>query len=159
MNAAVVGVGELVVRRGKAETLRMLGVGSCVAVIAVDVNQQIGGMAHVVLPQSDPGDPVRRPAAYYADKAIPSLIRALREAGSMALPGHLRIRLVGGASPAGMGLGIGRRNVAAVKRVLFQHGLAVVAEDTGGSSSRTVTVVLPFESVTIVSPDFGEKVL
>lgn len=159
MSAAVVNVGELVVRKGKAETLRMLGVGSCVAVIAVDVNNQIGGMAHVVLPKSDPRDPVTRPPAYYADTAIPAFIKALRRAGSLALPGHLRIRLVGGASPAGTGLGIGRRNVAAVKRALFQQGLAVVAEDTGGSVSRTVSLVLPFEQVTIVSPDFGEKVL
>jgi len=159
MSPAVVNVGELAVSKGSAETLRMLGVGSCVAVIAVDVNAKVGGMAHVVLPKSDPRDPVARPPAYYADKAIPALIRAMRKAGSLALPGHLRIRLVGGASPAGTGLGIGRRNVAAVKRALFQHGLTVVAEDTGGSASRTVTLVLPYENVTIVSPSFGEKVL
>ena len=159
MSLSIVGVGELVVRQGKGETLRMLGVGSCVAVIAADVNRHIGGMAHVVLPQSDPTDPVDRPPAYYADTAIPAFLRALRAAGSMALPGHLRIRLVGGASPAGTGLGIGRRNVAAVKRALFQHGFAVVAEDTGGTSSRTASLVVPFENVTIVSPDFGEKVL
>ena len=116
MSISIVGVGDLVVRHGKAETLRMLGVGSCVAVIAVDVNRHVGGMAHVVLPHSDPRDPVDRPPAYYADTAIPAFLKALRAAGSMALPGHLRIHLVGGASPAGTGLGIGRRNVAAVKR-------------------------------------------
>ncbi|MCR9162944.1 MAG: chemotaxis protein CheD [Nannocystaceae bacterium] len=159
MNPAVVNIGELAVRKGESETLRMLGIGSCVAVIVVDVNNKVGGMAHVVLPQSDPRDPVSRPPAYYADTAIPALIKALREAGSPARPGFVRVRLVGGASPAGTGFGIGERNVAAVKQVLKKHGLSVAAEHTGGTASRTVSLVLPFEQVTIASPEFGEKVL
>ncbi len=156
---AVVGVGGLVVRAGKADHITMLGVGSCVAVIAVDVNRGVGGMAHVVLPRSDPSDPVVRLPAYYADRAIPALIRELRANGSVALPGHLRIRLVGGASPSGIGMQIGLRNVAAVKQALARYGFAVAAEDVGGTHSRTVTMVLPYESVTVVSPEHGEKIL
>lgn len=156
---SIVGVGELAVRSGAGESLRMVGVGSCVALVAVDVNACVGAIAHVVLSGSDPKDPIERPPAYYADLAVPALLVALRGAGSPALPGYLRIRLIGGGSPSGTSLDIGARNVACLKRVLFRHGFRVAAEDVGGTASRSVTVLLPFEQVKVTMSHGGVWVL
>ncbi|GAB1483919.1 hypothetical protein MASR2M78_27360 [Treponema sp.] len=50
------------------------------------------------------------------------------------------VKLAGGASVMDSGgfFDIGKRNILAVKRILWKSSLGPLAEDTGGSSSRTV---------------------
>jgi chemotaxis protein CheD len=51
---------------------------------------------------------------------------------------------------------IGKRNILAVKKILWGYGLAPLAEDVGGSISRTVSVSVKTGEVTLSSPARGQ---
>ncbi len=111
--------------------------GSCVGVILHDPVRRISGLAHVMLPRSNRGDPS---IGKYADTAIPALLTMLTGNGSRA--SSLRAYLVGGAKMfpiASGGIGsIGDQNVSAARRVLEEASVPIVFEDTGGTRGRTV---------------------
>ena len=47
---------------------------------------------------------------------------------------------------------IGRRNLLSAKRLLWQHGLMIHAEDCGGSLSRSLKLCLADGAVTVKTP-------
>ena len=47
---------------------------------------------------------------------------------------------------------IGKRNILAIKKILWKFGMGAVAEDVGGGISRTVSVDVDGGRVTISSP-------
>lgn len=121
-------------------TLTVIGLGSCVAVILYDSESQIGGLAHVLLP--DPSfstAPERR--MRFASTAVPDLVQEMERAG--ATRDRMRARLVGGASMFQELLGsdhqnIGERNVLAARTALEEGGIEIIGEDVGGDFGRTV---------------------
>jgi len=135
-----VGLGEIKVSKDPASTLACFGLGSCVGIAVYDTRARIGGMAHVVLPDSSIR-PAHNTPGKFADTAVPALIEQLLSAG--AHKAHLRVKIAGGAqmftSAPGLSnvLDIGSKNVAAVKAALALCGLHVAAEDCGGRTGRT----------------------
>jgi chemotaxis protein CheD len=118
-----------------------LGLGSCVGVAVYDATSRVGGLAHVMLPDSRQFPPGQNPAKF-ADTALPALVEEMVRQG--AARARLVAKLAGGAqmfnfdqhsSPI---LNIGQRNVAAVKEALKKLGITVAGEDTGGSVGRTM---------------------
>ena len=67
----VLGLGEWRVTADPAATLVCLGLGSCVALCARDPLNKIGGMVHMVLPDSGEGR-VQGNGAKFVDLAVPS---------------------------------------------------------------------------------------
>ncbi|MBA4371011.1 MAG: chemotaxis protein CheD [Coriobacteriaceae bacterium] len=116
--------------------------GSCVGVALYDPQAQRGAMAHVMLPRpvdAEAGGLMER----FAEHAVPRLVNALREQGS--LQSRLVAKLAGGAAmfrADSILATIGERNVAEVKRQLTLLRVPVLAEDTGGSHARTVELHL-----------------
>lgn len=117
-----------------------LGLGSCVGVVLFDKSTRIGGLVHVMLPDSTQ---VRQNnnKAKFADTGIDELIKMMvREGARRAL---FTAKIAGGAqmfsfsSNADM-LRVGERNVLAVKKRLRELGIPIVAEDTGQNFGRTV---------------------
>ena len=133
--------------------IRTLALGSCVAVILLDPKTGCVGMDHVALPDSkvSPDKRKTRPG-YFADTGIPELIESMKGAG--AAPGQYRVKLVGGAAvmDPNSTFNIGKRNVLAIKKVLWRFGMGALAEDVGGQISRTVRVEAGAGAVTISSP-------
>ncbi len=135
----VVRVGELVVEKGEV-VLTAYGLGSCVAIMVSDVEAQVGGMAHILLPSPTLARRDANPGRF-PQTAVPKLMGELLEQGA-ALK-RLTARLVGGASmfsqltPPGA-MQIGERNVLAAKSALREAGVLVVGEATGGAKGRTV---------------------
>lgn len=135
----IVSLGQSAVSHG-AETLAVLGLGSCVAVILHDPEAHIGGLVHVVLPSislaRDRSNPSR-----FAETAVPYLLEQLQAAG--ALCERLTGRLVGGASmfanliPAGS-MHMGHRNVMACRAALRAVQVRVTGEAVGGEAGRSV---------------------
>jgi chemotaxis protein CheD len=136
-----VGLGEVGATR--ADTTAHLvahGLGSCIALCLFDPLNKVAGLAHVVLPGSDPAD---RPNAKFAGSALPALLQALEAIGGATDPRRYHARLVGGAHVlVGGGAGrlprIGDMNAGAVKAALAAAAVPIVAEDVGGGSGRTV---------------------
>lgn len=134
-----VGIAEWQVAKSPARLIT-LGLGSCVGVTLYDAMTKIGGLAHVMLPDSRQFQHVDN-MGKYADTALPRMARDLERLGGH-LP-RLRAKLAGGAqmfrsSNQGSLLRIGERNVEMCRLVLRQLGIPIVAEDVGGSHGRTI---------------------
>jgi chemotaxis protein CheD len=110
--------------------------GSCVAVCLWDEWLRVGGVNHYLLPTTPAGQP---PSGRHGTAAIPMLIRELERLGSQRQ--HLRAKVFGGAHLIGPPLpgappSLGSRNAELARRLLAEAGIAILAEDVGGSAGR-----------------------
>lgn len=155
MSRFVLGIGDLGASGDSGDTLVTHALGSCVAVVARCRQTGAVGMIHVALPSSTAGSPSNLPA-YYADIGVPALLRSMATVGARTREG-LQITLVGGAAVLdGLdSFNIGKRNVLACRKALWQHGLAPTAEDVGGEISRSVAVSVGSPEVRITNPVHG----
>ena len=138
----VVGIGELAVAEGES-CIVTHALGSCVAVCIWDPIARVGGMLHLLLPESriNPGRADRQPAAF-ADTGIPLLFQRAYARGLQKA--RTEVTLIGGAeiSPdATEGvMNVGRRNVLASRKMLWGNGVLIRTEDVGGRRARTVAM-------------------
>ncbi|MBT8507298.1 chemotaxis protein CheD [Methanomicrobiaceae archaeon CYW5] len=129
-----VGIGEFCVG---SMTMTSIGLGSCIALVIHDDYLKIGGVAHIMLPDSKGRS--ERPGKF-ADTAVPLLKNELMERGSR--PRSLQAKIIGGARMFQQfrgDLDIGSRNADAVRESLRAHCITLVTEETGGTSGRSVT--------------------
>lgn len=134
------------------DTLAALGLGSCVGTIIYDQQRQIGGLSHIMLPDSElftSGQQTN--VAKFANLALPAMVAALRQAGAV---GNLQAKIVGGAqmfkaSTNSNQLNIGERNILAVEAALAKLKIPIIARHVGGSSGRTMIVDLQTFDTTI----------
>jgi chemotaxis protein CheD len=152
MSIRTVGIGEWAVSRELSDIIKTYALGSCVAVIIYDTRLLIGGMIHIALPDSKVDvDKARSLPGYFADTGLPVMIEEMKRQG--ALRGNVWVKLAGGASvmdPGGF-FDIGKRNILAAKRILWGSSLGPVAEDSGGTLSRTVSLAVADGETTISS--------
>jgi chemotaxis protein CheD len=119
--------------------MRSNGLGSCIAVAILDPDAGVGGLAHVMLPDSDCRE--SEPPAKFADTAVPHLVREVVARGGRRP--RLRAKFAGGSDLfefSGVGERIGQRNAEGVRRALAAAGVPVVGSDVGGDYGRTVTL-------------------
>lgn len=120
--------------------------GSCIGIALYDRRLRVGGMAHIVLPQSRrPTDPVGK----FADTAIPALLRELETLAGVPLQADARI--AGGANMFGTRTTdtVGRRNIDACERLLEASRIPLVGRDCGGDVGRRMILELATGRVTI----------
>ncbi|MBQ4483293.1 MAG: chemotaxis protein CheD [Lachnospiraceae bacterium] len=121
-------------------SITTLGLGSCVGVAIRDTNGKVGGLAHVMLPDSKE---IKNNSniAKFADTGVEELVRQMEKAG--ALRSRMVAKIAGGAQMFAMQqnsalVKVGDRNVAAVKKKLAELRIPIKAEDTGLNYGRTV---------------------
>lgn len=138
-------MGELAVSRRPGDQLVAEGLGSCIGVALIDRQARVGAVAHVMLPDAPDNWRISgRPtyAARYANTAIPALVSALERAGGRR--SFTRAYIAGGGQmftgSIASTIDVPRRNVEAVKAALRAEQIRIVGDETGGSSSRTLTV-------------------
>ena len=120
--------------------LTTLGLGSCVGVAIRDPATKIGGLAHVMLPDSTTISQNSNQAKF-ADTGIQLLVDQMIKAG--ANRSRLVAKIAGGAQMFAMQnkndlVQVGRRNVEACKKKLAELKIPILAEDTGLNYGRTV---------------------
>lgn len=120
--------------------LTTLGLGSCVGIALYDPISKVGGMAHIMLPDSTK---IRKNEnqAKFADTGIDALIELMISLG--AKKNNLVAKIAGGAQMFAFTsnndmLRIGDRNVEATKAKLAALGIKVLSEDTGLNYGRTI---------------------
>lgn len=122
------------------DTIRTSGLGSCVGVVLYDEKKKKAGLLHVMLPDSSLGKSDNINVAKFADTGVYSLMEMLKAEG--VRPMSLKAKIAGGAQMFQFGssdtIRIGPRNVEAVKKELKRLSIPLIAEDTGGSSGRTI---------------------
>lgn len=120
--------------------LTTLGLGSCVGVAIRDPMTKIGGLAHVMLPDSTR---IKNNTNLYkfADTGIEELVRQLVEKGASRT--RLVAKIAGGAQMFAFQnksdmVRVGENNVNASKMKLAELKIPLLAEDTGADYGRTV---------------------
>lgn len=128
-----------------------LGLGSCVGVSLYDPLSRLGGLLHVMLPDSTQFNNVTKPAKF-ADLGIPLIIKEMQGLG--ASPGRIQAKLVGGAQMFSglddkMTLNIGHRNTEKSREILKKMGIPILHEEVGGNRGRTMILDTQNGQVTI----------
>ena len=149
----IIGVGDMAVSNNPQVILSTYALGSCVGVIAYDSIAKVGGILHLMLPDStiSPEKAIKQPAMF-ADTGLPLLFRAM--AGLKAERQRVRLFVAGGA---GMLAGsdpfkIGERNSAKTLDFLTKNSLAIRHREIGGSINRTVHLEVGSGNVGLKTP-------
>lgn len=108
--------------------------GSCIGIALYDRVKKVGGMAHIILPDSreGSGDPAK-----FADTAVEMLLEQLIEAGAERK--RVTAKIAGGAKMFGSGSNagkLGERNADAVKERLRALAIRLAGEAVGGNKGR-----------------------
>ena len=141
-NEIKVGLGEGAVT-STPHFISSTGIGSCVVITLYDSRKQVGGLAHIMLPDSN-GINGRRPPYHCADTAIIALLRRLRSKG--AVWENLVAKMIGGAQmfvcSNSSAPGIGKQNITNIKQMLDREQIPLMGEDIGGNCGRSVEFYL-----------------
>jgi chemotaxis protein CheD len=146
----IIGLGEMAVSTNASLILTAYSLGSCIGVTVFDPVVRVGGMLHVMLPDSaiDPGKGRAKPGMFM-DTGLAALFRSAYELG--AVKQRLRICAAGGAQimdTTGF-FNIGKRNYEILNEFLRQQGLRTAAEQVGGLVNRTMNLRLNTGQVTL----------
>lgn len=119
--------------------LAAYGIGSCLVVTLYDQKSKIGGMAHIMLPESrnmsQEGINVRK----FADTSVKDLYLQMLMLGCDRY--GLVAKMFGGSQmfpPVEGVVSIGKKNVAVALKELDKLKICVAASDTGGSKGRSI---------------------
>ena len=121
--------------------LTTLGLGSCVGIAIRDPMAKIGGLAHIMLPNSAVIRGSEGNIAKFADTGIVELVKQMEAKG--AKRNRMTAKLAGGAmmfafqNKSELGR-VGDKNVDASKQILAKLGIPILAEDTRENYGRTV---------------------
>lgn len=155
MSVVTLGIGEYGVVKTPGDVIKTHALGSCVAIIILDPTTRSVGMVHVALPESKvhPSRAEKLPG-YFADTAVPVLLQMMKDMGAAGNLKKLVVKLTGGANVMDKNntFNIGKRNALAIKKALWQQRMGAVAEEVGGTISRTVTVAVDDGKVVVTSP-------
>ncbi|MCR5474382.1 MAG: chemotaxis protein CheD [Lachnospiraceae bacterium] len=122
------------------DAITTLGLGSCVGIAIRDPITKIGGLAHIMLPDSTQfAGSINVPK--FADTGVKELVRIIVAAG--ANRSRLVAKIAGGAQMFSFSsknelTAVGQRNVDAVKKALAEMKIPILASDTGLNFGRTV---------------------
>lgn len=123
------------------DAITTLGLGSCIGIAIVDPVTKIGGLAHIMLPDSTAIRNSQQNIAKFADTGIAELVNQMIKLG--AKKERMVAKIAGGAmmfafkSQSELTM-VGQRNAAASKQKLKELGIPILAEDTGANYGRTV---------------------
>lgn len=130
--------------------LATYSLGSCIGVTLWDPVMKIGGMLHFQLPTSTIDEQrARENPLMFADTGFNWLLEQIQHRGGEKR--RLKVRLAGAAQMLNDSklFDIGRRNHAAIRKLLWQHGMFVDAEHVGGNMPRTMYLAISDGTVTV----------
>ena len=135
------------------------GLGSCIGISLYDPLTKIGGLLHIMLPDSTQSKSVENPAKF-ADTGIPLMLNDIVKLG--AVQSRLVAKIAGGAQMFAFAnatdiMRVGARNAEAAKKILQSLHIRLLAEDTGGNYGRTVQIDLATGVYKVKTIDKGEK--
>ncbi len=118
-----------------------LGLGSCVGIALVDPVTKIGGLAHIMLPDSKAIRNAGQNVAKFADTGIEELVKQMVKLGADKT--RMVAKIAGGAAMfmtnCADTIQVGQRNVDATEKKLKELGIPLLAQHTGENFGRTVT--------------------
>lgn len=147
-------LGEIKVSKNLTTVFTVSHIGASIVVVMYDRLNKVGGLAHVILPDSSLSDKNDESATgKYADLAVPELVRLFMEEGGEV--NSTEVRMIGGAQLFNFGggsaniLNIGSRNATAIRTAMSRHGLAIEKADIGGNKAKSLRFVVATGQVVI----------
>ena len=139
-----------------------LGLGSCVGVVLYDNLKKVGGLAHVMLPDSSLSNQKNFNPGKFADTAIEALIEDMLKFG--ASRNNIVSKIAGGAQMFKLKadsniMQIGKRNVEAVRAKLQQLNIKIIAEDVEGNYGRTIEFYCETGELTVKTIGHGVRTI
>lgn len=155
----VIGVGDMAVSNNAQVTLSTYALGSCIGVVAYDPAVKVGGILHMMLPDSSisPDKAAAQPAMF-ANTGLPLFFRALM--GLKADRSRLRIFVAGGACVLAShdNFKIGERNTKATLDFLAANGFRVRQQVTGGTTNRTTHLEVGSGNLLLKTPEGNDSI-
>jgi chemotaxis protein CheD len=153
-----VGIGDLGVAKSPT-ILETVSLGSCVGIVLYDPISKVGGLAHIMLPDSKLSKHQTSPSKF-ADTAIVLMIQEMQKLG--AQKNRLHAKIAGGACMFALLnldplVTIGERNIKAVKEILWKEKIPLLAEETGKNFGRTIHFFTETGKVHVRSVKYGVK--
>ena len=140
MMEITVGIGDIKVTESP-HILRIVGLGSCIAVVLYDSSTRIGGLAHVMLPHIEESHDKSNPTRF-SDIAVGLMIEEMERQGARTQ--EIRAKIFGGSNMfpeiifSNGSMDIGKRNIVAVKEELKRYNIQIAASEVGDHIGRTV---------------------
>jgi len=140
MMEITVGIGDIKVTK-PPHILRIVGLGSCIAVVLYDSSTRIGGLAHVMLPHIDESHDMSNPARF-SDIAVGMMIEEMERRGARIQ--EIRAKIFGGSNMfpeiilSNGSMDIGKRNILSVEEELKRYNIQISASEVGDNMGRTV---------------------
>jgi chemotaxis protein CheD len=134
--------------------------GSCLGVTLYDPVKRVGGLLHIMLPDSKIDAAKATSAPFmFVDTGLPRLFQGVYNLG--AERSRLQIKVAGGSQllDAKGVFNIGERNFQALSALLAKNGYPIHSRDVGGMSSRTVRMDLTTGKVTVKTPGADAYIL
>lgn len=140
-------------------TIISYGLGSCIGISLYDPQAKVGGLLHIMLPDSTQARPTDNPAKF-ADTGLPLMLNDVIKLG--ANRHRLVAKIAGGSQMFAFAnatdiMRVGARNAEAAKKILKELNIKLLAEDTGGNYGRTVQINLENGAYKVKTIDKGEK--
>jgi len=149
----VLGIGEVKACRADRGLIITHALGSCLGMVVYDPHARVGAMLHAQLPLSQlNADLARTNPARFVDLGIPLLFKAAIDLGANRR--MLRVTVAGAATMIATSndlFNISSRNLTVMRKVLWQLGILLAGEDTGGTSPRTMSLKLDTGETVIAS--------
>lgn len=149
----VVGVADMIVSNDASAELVTYSLGSCLGITIYDPVAKVGGLLHVMLPDSKIDSAKAASAPYmFVDTGVPRLFHAACNMGAERR--RLVIKVAGGAQlldPQRV-FNIGERNAQVLGELLQRNGYNIASKDVGGLASRTLRLDMTTGNVSIKSP-------
>ncbi|MCH5196769.1 MAG: chemotaxis protein CheD [Oscillospiraceae bacterium] len=133
-----IGIGDFKICK-RPDVLVTYALGSCIGICVLDDQTGIGGLSHIMLPDSTLAVNGAATPMRFADTALPMMIKQMEGMGASRM--RMRAKIAGGATMFAISndkFNIGERNIAAVKKALMSLRIPIIAEDTGSNYGRTV---------------------
>ena len=140
-------------------TIISYGLGSCIGISLYDPQAKVGGLLHIMLPDSTQARTTDNPAKF-ADTGLPLMLNDVIKLG--ANRHRLVAKIAGGSQMFAFAnatdiMRVGARNAEAAKKILKELNIKLLAEDTGGNYGRTVQINLENGAYKVRTIDKGEK--
>ncbi len=139
----IVGVADMKASKNTGASLVTYSLGSCLGVCIYDPQVRVGGLLHLMLPESKIDKAKAEANPYmFADTGIPLLFKTVYKLG--AAKERLIVKLAGASQildSAGV-FNIGKRNYLAARKILWKNQVLIKSEDVGGNIHRTVRMEL-----------------
>ena len=142
-NFIVVNIADMKVSDNPEEKLITYSLGSCIALVLYDPVAKVGGMIHVMLPDSSiEKNPDKMNPLKFVDTGVPILFKTLFKMG--AKRNRIVTKVAGGSNVMDKSkyFNIGERNYTALRKMLWRNNIMITGEDVGGSKSRTVKLFM-----------------